>query len=57
MNRITLKAFAATALLSIAGAVFAGSSDETLKQIDGYRQWTRINEKPIEVNNALTVGA
>ena len=47
-------------LLSIAlftaGAAIAGpGDDETLMQIAGYRQWTRVTEKPVQVEK-LSVG-
>ena len=56
MSRTTLKAFAATVLLSLAGAATAGDSDRSLQEISGYREWARINEKPIEVSTALALG-
>jgi hypothetical protein len=49
--------FAVTALLSVAGAVLGdGLQDKTLPEIAGYREWTRLNEKPIVVENAFAAG-
>ena len=47
----TFKTFAAAAVLTTFGLalVNANAPDMTLKSIVGYRQWTRINEKPIQV--------
>jgi hypothetical protein len=53
MNRIALKAFAASILLSAAGAALAVNSSSTLKEIAGYREWKRINEKPVVSPNAV----
>jgi hypothetical protein len=33
-----------------------GVQDQTLTEIAGYRQWTRVNEQPIVVEFALTGG-
>jgi hypothetical protein len=51
MNRTRLSVFALSALLSLTGAVLGNGEDETLKEIAGYRQWTRVYEKPILVEN------
>ena len=52
MTRTRLRLFAAFALLSGAGAVLGSSdSDETPKDIAGYREWTRVNKKPVTVEN------
>lgn len=52
MTRTSLKVFAMTALLSMAGAVLgSGEQDRTLQEMAGYRQWTRVNQKPIPVEN------
>ena len=56
MNRTTLKAFAATVLLALAGAATAGDSDGPLQEISGYREWPRVNEKPVEVSTNLALG-
>jgi len=46
-----------TALLSVAGAVLAeGLQDKTLPEIAGYREWTRLTEKPIFVEKAFAAG-
>jgi hypothetical protein len=36
--------------------VFAGSPDSTLKDVAGYRNWTRIGEKPVAVENVSFAG-
>lgn len=57
MKPTRIRIFAATALLFVAGAVLGNSGDDkTLQQIAGYRQWTRVNEKPIAVENSLIAG-
>lgn len=52
MNRTSLKAFAATLLLSLVSVAIAGNADDPLKEISGYREWVRVNQKPIEVSNS-----
>lgn len=50
MNRPRLKLLAISAVLTLSGAVLGdGGADKTLDEIAGYRQWTRVNEKPIFV--------
>ena len=45
-----LKIFAMTALLSVAATALGdGAADQTLQQIGGYREWTRLTPKPIIV--------
>lgn len=57
MTRTRLRVFAATALLTFAGTVLGdGLRDKTLKEVSGYREWTRLTEKPIVVENAFAVG-
>jgi len=57
MTPTRLMIFAVTSLLSVAGAVFSdGLQDKTLPEIAGYRQWTRLTEKPIFVENAFAAG-
>jgi len=54
MTPTRLIVFAVTSLLSVAAAVFAdGLQDKTLPEIAGYREWTRLTEKPIVVENAF----
>ena len=49
MTRTRLRVFAATALLCAAGAVLGdGLQDQTLNEVAGYREWTRLTEKPIQ---------
>ena len=44
---------------TIAGAALAGSDQDasTLKQISGYREWTRVNPQPIKIDAPVTVRA
>jgi hypothetical protein len=50
MKKISLKVLTLMAVLTSAGLVAATASDnETLNQIAGYRQWTRINQQPVLV--------
>jgi hypothetical protein len=50
MTSTRLKIFAMTALLAIAATALGDSTaDQTLKQISGYREWTRLTKKPIVV--------
>lgn len=54
MNRTRLRLLGMFALLSLTGAALGdGVEDKTLQEIAGYRQWTRVNEKPIAVNGTL----
>ena len=47
-----MKVLAVSALLSLAGAVLGSNTEnETLKDIAGYRRWTRVTEKPIPVTS------
>jgi hypothetical protein len=51
MKRLSLKLLILLALLTITGLVPADSNDTaTLDQIAGYRQWTRVNQKPVVVD-------
>ena len=54
MNKISLKVLTLMAVLTTAGLVAAETSNDgaTLKQIAGYRQWTRINHEPVKVVTA-----
>ena len=52
MTSTRLSVFAMSALLSVSVSVAVlGDKDEdaTLKDIAGYRQWTRVTSKPIAV--------
>lgn len=50
MTSKRLKIFAMTALLSVAATALGdNTADQTLKQLSGYREWTRLTEKPIVV--------
>ena len=52
MKNISLKVLALLAMLTTAGLVVAetGDNEGTLNQIAGYRQWTRVNRKPVQVD-------
>ena len=58
MRANTFKTFAAAAVLTTFGLalVNANTSDPTLKDIAGYRQWTRVTEKPIPVESTSFAG-
>ena len=48
MLRTRVQLFSICALLTVAGVVLADdSSDQTLNEIAGYREWTRVNEKTV----------
>jgi len=51
MKKISLKVLTLMAVLTTAGLVVADTSNDgaTLKQITGYRKWTRVNREPIMV--------
>ena len=51
MKKISLKALTLVAVLTTAGLAAAATVDNqtTLKQIAGYRRWTRINQEPVVV--------
>jgi hypothetical protein len=51
MKQTSLKVLTLVAVLATAGLVVAQNSDSetTLNQITAYRQWTRVNRKPVEV--------
>ena len=57
MKKISLRVLSLLSLLSLVtttGLVLANTNDTidnaTLNQIAGYRQWTRVNKKPVEVD-------
>jgi len=55
MKKISLKVLTLMAVLTSAGLVAATTSDsDTLNQIGGYRQWTRINPEPVKVMTPST---
>jgi hypothetical protein len=60
MTNTRLRVFAITALLSIAGAALGDNGpDQTLRQISGYREWTRLTPKPVVVaipSGGLSIG-
>jgi hypothetical protein len=51
MHKLSLKVLALATALTATGAVLAGNTEDeqTLKEIAGYRQWTRVTEKPVQV--------
>lgn len=51
---LTLVVFFATAFLTPAQTT---DDETTLKQIAGYRLWTRVNEQPVVVPQPAVVGA
>ncbi|HEV7746353.1 MAG TPA: hypothetical protein VGO56_15260 [Pyrinomonadaceae bacterium] len=61
MTSTRLKIFAMTALLSVAATALGDNgAEQTLKQIAGYREWTRLTPKPIVVDlstQGLSVGS
>jgi len=53
MKKIALKVLTLAAVLTTAGLIAAATDDnETLNQIAGYRQWSRINPEPVKVTTA-----
>ena len=54
MSQTRLTVFVMTAVLSVAVAVSGNDAqDPTLKEIAGYRQWTRVSAVPVVVNNPI----
>jgi hypothetical protein len=54
MSQTRLSVFVVTALLSVAVAVSGNDAqDPTLKEIAGYRQWTRVTAVPVVNNNPI----
>jgi hypothetical protein len=54
MMKTTLKVFVLLAALSLPGGasgVAGGPADTTLRDIARYREWTRVTEKPLPVEN------
>ncbi|MDX6306843.1 MAG: hypothetical protein QOI77_3812 [Blastocatellia bacterium] len=49
MKKPLVKVFTLAVVLTVGGVAFADTLDDlaTLKQINGYRDWTRINQQPI----------
>jgi hypothetical protein len=57
--RKTLMVLTGALLLCSVGVVLenvAATADTTLADIAGYRQWNRLNEKPITVTNSFSGG-
>jgi hypothetical protein len=51
MGKTRFSVFALSVLLILTGSVLGNGDDASLKEIAGYRQWTRVYEKPIVVEN------
>jgi hypothetical protein len=51
MHKLSLRVLVLATALTATGAVLAGNTEDeqTLKEIAGYRQWTRLTERPVEV--------
>ena len=49
MKKPFVKVFTLAVVLTVGGVAFADTLDDLaiLKQINGYRDWTRINQEPI----------
>ncbi len=54
MKNLLVRVFILTVVLAIGGVAFADTLDDlaTLKQMNGYREWTRINQQPIVLTGA-----
>jgi hypothetical protein len=57
VNKLAFKFFALAVASAMASVVMAGSNDdaETLNQISGYRQWTKVNSEPVKVEISLKI--
>ena len=57
MRRFPFTVFAIAVAAVLGGPVMAGSNDDsaTLKQIAGYREWTRMNPEPVKVDGQLNL--
>lgn len=59
MTKKTLRIFTAGMVLCSVGVVLgsaAAATDSTLAEIAGYRQWTRLTNKPMLVENSFAAG-
>jgi hypothetical protein len=58
MRLTTFKTLSLAAVLTTFSLALVNASepDTTLKDIAGYRQWTRVNEKPIPVESLSFAG-
>lgn len=56
MKTLSFGVLAIVAAFGIGGAALADNNKdtETLNQISGYRQWTRVNPDPVEVSVPVT---
>jgi hypothetical protein len=55
MIRKSLRLLSAGMFLALAGAAVGGATalpDKPLREIAGYRRWTRLNEKPTAVDSS-----
>ena len=59
MRILPFKWLAITASIALSGAVMAGGNEDTvtLKQISGYRQWTKMNPEPAKVDSPVNFAA
>jgi len=59
MKKTSLKVLTLMAALTTAGLVVADTRDDekTLNRIASYRQWTRVNREPVQVNASPIVPA
>jgi hypothetical protein len=57
MTSTRLSVFALGALVCVFSVALAGSdADATLKDLAGYRHWTRLTEKPVVVEDLSAFG-
>jgi hypothetical protein len=56
MKRLSFGVLAIVAAFGIGNAALADNDKDadTLNQISGYRQWTRVNPEPVEVSLPVT---
>ena len=59
MRRLPFKIAALVILIVVTGAVtgFGDNDAVTLKQISGYRQWTKMNAEPVKTENPINLAA
>ena len=58
MKKLLLALLTLATALTTGGVVLADNTDDlaTLKQITNYREWTRVNQKPIVVPDVSLLG-
>ena len=58
MSRLPFKIAVLVISTLATGAVMGlGDSDVTLKQISGYRQWTKMNPEAVKIENTANLAA